>query len=80
MTRAAATLIGLASLAGVALFAVSFFAEVGFCAGALKGEVKGCLSAATLNAARSPVHLVGWPVAALGLMTAARFTPHRRRR
>lgn len=80
MTRATAALIGLVSIAALLLLTVYFLAQVGFCAGATSGELKGCLGAAAVNSARSPVHLAGWPLAVLGLFVAARTTPRRRGR
>jgi hypothetical protein len=78
MTKATATLIGLSSLTVLMLLGVYFLAEFGFCAGSLHGEFRGCFSAAAHNSAKSPVHMIGWPVAALGLFLAARATPRRR--
>lgn len=80
MNHVTATLIGLVSLAAFALLSVYFFAQVGFCAGALDGAFQECLSTVAGEAARSPLSLIGWPAAALGLLIAARFTPRRRNR
>jgi hypothetical protein len=84
MNRATATLIGLASIAALLLLAVHFFAQVGFCAGAQTslggGSLGGCLNAVSVRSAQTPLQLIGWPAAALGLLVAARFTPRRRNR
>ena len=67
-------------MAALALLAIYFFAEVGFCAGALGGEFAGCFSTVAAKAVQSPLHLVGWTAATIGLALAARFSPRRRSR
>lgn len=80
MNRSTANLIGIVSLAAIALLAVYFFAEVGFCAGALDGAFGRCLTTVAANHARAPLSLIGWPAAALGLLVAARVMPRGRGR